>query len=166
MKNTLLTMLIFIGLSGNIAFGEYFKLDIVSNAPIVDIDPKSIESLMLFQDTMEPKVETEETIKQKQDIKNIKEERDIFAILFGTTSSGVLAFIGRIIYIWYKSKTGQIVVTKIKNDISELENDIIEKIAKITDLETGELAREKLRNIQKQLLLIAQEKLDPITETE
>ena len=57
-------------------------------------------------------------------------------------------------------------MTKIKNDISELENDIIEKIAKITDLETGELAREKLRNIQKQLLLIAQEKLDPITETE
>ena len=97
-------------------------------------------------------------------ITNITNQRDILGVLCSGTTGTILLFLSRIAYIWYKSKTGQLVVKKIKNDIQSLEDDIVDNIARITDIETGEEARKSLRNIQKRLLEIAADKLEPIVK--
>jgi len=76
----------------------------------------------------------------------------------GVTLSGVLGWLG---YLYYRTNRCEMIWKYFKNNVEELENDIIENIVHITDIETGENARKVLRRIQSKLLEIAKEKLPP-----
>jgi hypothetical protein len=80
-----------------------------------------------------------------------------YIIGVGTLTLGGL--LSRAGYVFYQSKTGKILIKKMKNDVEAIEEDIVENIVRITDLQTGEDARKTLREIQRRLLEIAKEKL-------
>lgn len=96
-----------------------------------------------------------------EDHDSLKYWHDAYLYLFGTTGLTVSGFIGRLLYLMYQTKRGKLIVKHVKNTTNELEKDIIDNIIRITDLETGDKAREVLKNIQKELLEIAKKKLPP-----
>ena len=163
---------------------DYDLLDDNANGavPVVVEDAKKDEDLKKVQEEADKKIEEikeeakEKIIKIQKEadesselIIKISEEKyeqleywyNIWQYLFGATGLTISGFLLRLGYLFYKTKTGQILVKHLKNDAMDLEEDIIENIIKITDLETGEDLRQRLRNVQLKLLEIAEEKLPP-----
>ena len=130
----------------------------VSSDNVVAIDSglvKADDGLIALED-----MEVVEVVEEDK-YKEIKALYDAYVYLLGTAGLTITGFLARLGYLLYKTKTGQLFVKHIKNNASDLENDIVQNIIKITDLETGEDLRRRLKSVQSKLLEIARSKLPP-----
>jgi len=81
--------------------------------------------------------------------------------LLGAAGTGILGFLGRFGYILYQTKTGKLIVKHIKNELVDLEEDILDTIDKIVDLDKddGDDAKKRLEDIKQKIDDVIKEKL-------
>lgn len=106
----------------------------------------------------------EENPKYEQNQDTIKYWYDVYIYLSGASGLGIMAFLSRVGYVFYQTKTGKLFVKHIKNTSASIEDDIVDSINKLTDLEDGEELRRRLTAVKEQLYDIAKKNLPPKPE--
>ena len=111
---------------------------------------ESIEKLQVI--TEDKEVDTKPQIVDKKDNFSVFNSwKNIYVYLFGTTGIGLTGFLSRMGYLFYQTKKGKIIIKHVKNNAHNISEDIINSIDSLTDIESGEILRSRLKNIQDKL---------------